>query len=199
MTNASVQKLTTYATEQKHRRGYTLGRDELILEDVDYAKELEEAAGGPRGLANHRRAGRARPCPRELIAPGPPAHLGDQESEVDHEHVLSREPGPRSRHLHRPRQRRPRPAGRGPGGRLRRLPTSIAEILERVLETDIEDLGESLSETTPLAGRPSLLGRDVEKVEPPAESPDEAARRRLAAETAHTGDNPASRDPGIAR
>ena len=56
-------------------------------------------------------------------------------------------------------------------------PASIADILERVLEADIEDLAESLSETTqPHADRP---GHDVEEVAPAAESPDEAARRRL--------------------
>lgn len=58
-------------------------------------------------------------------------------------------------------------------------PTSIADLLERVLEADIEDLAESLSETTnPQADRP---GRDVEEVGPAAESPDEAAGRRLGA------------------
>jgi hypothetical protein len=56
-------------------------------------------------------------------------------------------------------------------------PTSIADLLERVLEADIEDLAESLSETTqPQADRPR---RDVEEVGPAAASPDEAARRRL--------------------
>ncbi len=56
-------------------------------------------------------------------------------------------------------------------------PASIADILERVLEADIEDLAESLCETTqPHADRP---GHDVEEVGPAAESPDEAARRRL--------------------
>src|SRR5690606_27261073 len=56
-------------------------------------------------------------------------------------------------------------------------PASIADLLERVLEADIEDLAESLSQTTqPTADRP---GREVEEVGPAAESPDEAARRRL--------------------
>ena len=60
-------------------------------------------------------------------------------------------------------------------------PTSIANLLERVLEADVEDLAESLSE----AARPPVRGgrpsRDVEEVGPAAESPDGAARRRLTA------------------
>lgn len=77
-------------------------------------------------------------------------------------------------------------------------PTSIADILERVLEADIEDLAESLRATAQPVGRASLVGLDVEEVGPPADSPDEAARRRLSPRTP-AGDNPASRGPGIAR
>lgn len=59
-------------------------------------------------------------------------------------------------------------------------PGAIADILERVLEADVEVLAECLSETTQShADRP---GRGVDEVAPAAgESPDEAARRRLAA------------------
>ena len=78
-------------------------------------------------------------------------------------------------------------------------PGGIADILERVLEADIEDLAESLSETTQPAARASLVDLDVEEVGPPAESPDEAARRRLSPRAPHPGDTPGSRGPGIAR
>ncbi len=78
-------------------------------------------------------------------------------------------------------------------------PASIAAILERVLETDAEDLAESLSETAQPAARASLVGLEVEEVGPPAESPDEAARRRLSPRAPHAGDTPGSRGPGIAR
>ena len=41
------QPLTLYATMQEippdHRGGYTLGRDELVIEDVDYDQALEAA------------------------------------------------------------------------------------------------------------------------------------------------------------
>ena len=60
-------------------------------------------------------------------------------------------------------------------------PGGIADILERVLEADVEDLAECLSETTRShADRP---GRGVDTVAPTDESPDEAARRRLGART----------------
>lgn len=78
-------------------------------------------------------------------------------------------------------------------------PTSIADILERVLEADIEDLAESLSATAQPDGRASLVDLDIEEVGPPAESPDEAARRRLSPRTAPAGDTPGGRGPGIAR
>ncbi|KRF19257.1 hypothetical protein ASG90_20975 [Nocardioides sp. Soil797] len=57
-------------------------------------------------------------------------------------------------------------------------PTSIADILGRVLEADIEDLAETLSTTA----QPATSGREeVQEVAPATESPDEAARRRLGA------------------
>lgn len=79
-------------------------------------------------------------------------------------------------------------------------PTSIADILERVLEADIEDLAESLSETTP-ASCPCIPGRSRRRGGRAAgpESPDEAARRRLSPRAPHPGDTPGSRGPGIAR
>lgn len=58
-------------------------------------------------------------------------------------------------------------------------PTSIADLLERVLEADVEDLAESLSEAAHPAAAPADL--DIEEIGPPAQSPDEAARRRLSA------------------
>lgn len=55
-------------------------------------------------------------------------------------------------------------------------PTSIANLLEQVLEADIEDLAESLSQRAQPAPPASF---DVDELGPPAESPDDAARRRL--------------------
>ena len=60
-------------------------------------------------------------------------------------------------------------------------PTSIADLLEHVLEADIEDLAGSLKRGRPSPVRDSRPSRDVEEVGPPAESPDGAARRRLRA------------------
>ena len=60
-------------------------------------------------------------------------------------------------------------------------PTSIANLLEHVLEADIEDLAESLCEAAHPPVRDSRPSRDVEEVSPAAESPDDASRRRLAA------------------
>ena len=51
-------------------------------------------------------------------------------------------------------------------------PTSIANLLEHVLEADIEDLAESLSEAAHPPVRDSRPSRDVEEVGPEAESPD---------------------------
>lgn len=78
-------------------------------------------------------------------------------------------------------------------------PTSIADILEQVLEADIEDLAESLSETAQPAAPADLLDLDVEEVGPPAESPDEAALRRLSPRAPHAGGNPSTPGAGIAR
>lgn len=77
-------------------------------------------------------------------------------------------------------------------------PTSIADLLEQVLEADIEDLAESLSETAqPAAVAPADL--DIKEIGPPAESPDEAARRRLSPRAPHAGGNPGAPGAGIAR
>lgn len=55
-------------------------------------------------------------------------------------------------------------------------PGGIADILERVLEADVEDLAECLSETTrPHADRP---GRGVDEVGSAGESPDDAAQHQ---------------------
>ena len=47
MTETAVTARTLYATVQQippdHRGGYTLGRDELVVEDVDYDQALEAA------------------------------------------------------------------------------------------------------------------------------------------------------------
>lgn len=58
-------------------------------------------------------------------------------------------------------------------------PTSIADILERVLEADIEVLADSLSETEQPVAPAQQASLGVEEVGPLPESPDEAARRRL--------------------
>lgn len=78
-------------------------------------------------------------------------------------------------------------------------PTSIADVLERVLEADIADLAESLSETAQSAAPADLMDLDVEELGPPAESPDEAARRRLSPRAPHAGGNPGAPGAGIAR
>ncbi|GGO85149.1 hypothetical protein GCM10011584_04400 [Nocardioides phosphati] len=57
-------------------------------------------------------------------------------------------------------------------------PTSIANLLERVLEADIEDLAGSLSEAAHPPVRDGRPSRDVEEVGQEADSP---ARRRLRA------------------
>ena len=70
-------------------------------------------------------------------------------------------------------------------------PASIADVLERVLQAETKDLAESLSETTqPHTDRPGL---DVEEVGPAAESPDEAARRRLGERTPGVAGTPEAR------
>ncbi|KQZ72153.1 hypothetical protein [Nocardioides sp. Root151] len=78
-------------------------------------------------------------------------------------------------------------------------PTSIADILERVLEADIEDLAESLSETEQPVATTRQEGLDVEEVGPLPESPDEAARRRLSPRSPHAGGSPNSPGASIAR
>lgn len=55
-------------------------------------------------------------------------------------------------------------------------PARIADLFERVLKADIEDLAEALSEA---ARPPDLPDRDSDEVGPAAGSPDEEARRRL--------------------
>ncbi len=76
-------------------------------------------------------------------------------------------------------------------------PGGIADILERVLEADVDDLAECLSETTrPHADRP---GRGVDEVGSAGESPDEAARRRLGARTPGTDSTPGTRSFNVGR
>lgn len=58
-------------------------------------------------------------------------------------------------------------------------PDGIADILERVLETPVEDLAECLRETTQPDVDP--VGHGIHEIAPVVESPDEAARRRLEA------------------
>lgn len=47
MTETAAPALTLYATVQQippdHRGGYTLGRDELVVEDIDYDQALAAA------------------------------------------------------------------------------------------------------------------------------------------------------------
>lgn len=75
-------------------------------------------------------------------------------------------------------------------------PASIADLLERVLEADIEDLAETLS--TP--ARPAATGRaEVEELGPAPESPDEAAHRRLGARTPGAIGGPGTRGFDVGR
>ena len=72
----------------------------------------------------------------------------------------------------------------------------IADILERVLEADVEDLAECLSETTrPHAGRPPRAN----EAGAAGESPDDAARRRLAARPATGATTPGRRNVNLER
>ena len=67
----------------------------------------------------------------------------------------------------------------------------IADILERVLEADVEDLAECLSEITrPHAGRP---GPRADEIGSAGESPDDAARRRLGARPPTAATTPETR------
>jgi hypothetical protein len=74
--------------------------------------------------------------------------------------------------------------------------TSIANLLEQVLEADIEDLAESLSQSARPAPAESP---DVDELGPPAESPDDAARRRLSTRSPLAGGNPGAPGTGIPR
>ena len=58
-------------------------------------------------------------------------------------------------------------------------PDGIADILERVLKTPVEDLAECVRDTTQPDVDP--LGHGIHEIAPVVESPDEAARRRLGA------------------
>lgn len=75
-------------------------------------------------------------------------------------------------------------------------PTSIADLLERVLEADIEDLAEPLSQTVGPGASADRADLDIQEVGPPAESPDDAARRRL---SARSPDASANLSPGPSR
>ncbi len=78
-------------------------------------------------------------------------------------------------------------------------PTSIADLLEHVLEADVEDLADSLSEAANPPIRDNDPSRDVEEVGPAAESPDGAARRRLAARAPLAGGTTDAPGTGITR
>jgi hypothetical protein len=77
-------------------------------------------------------------------------------------------------------------------------PTSIADLLEHVLEADIEELAEALNETTQPTpdNRP---GHGFAEVGPAGESPDEAARRRLGAHVPGARGAPETRSFDIGR
>lgn len=75
-------------------------------------------------------------------------------------------------------------------------PTSIADILERILDADIEDMAEALSATAQPA---PALTEEVQELGPAPESPDEAARRRLSPRSPHAGGNTSAPGAGIAR
>ena len=76
-------------------------------------------------------------------------------------------------------------------------PASIADLLERVLEADIEDLDETLSSAA--QPDPDLPDRDVGEVGPAAEGPDEAARRRLGARMPGASGAPRTRSFDVGR
>ena len=77
-------------------------------------------------------------------------------------------------------------------------PASIADVLQQVLEADIEDLAEAVTETAPQhTTRGSRAGYDASEVGVPAESPDDAARRRLGGHAPIAGGSPDTR--GISR
>ena len=78
-------------------------------------------------------------------------------------------------------------------------PTSIADLLEHVLEADVEDLAESLSEAAHLSVRHSRPSRDVEEVGPAVESRDGRARGRLRARAPLGGGAADAPGHGIAR
>ena len=76
--------------------------------------------------------------------------------------------------------------------------TSIADLLQYVLEADIKDLAEALNEAT-LPTPAGHRSHDVADVGPAAESPDETARRRLGARPPGTGGAPETRSFDIGR
>lgn len=76
-------------------------------------------------------------------------------------------------------------------------PGGIADMLERALDADVEDLAECLSDTTePHADRP---GRGVDEVDSAGESLDDAARRRLGARTPGAASTPGTRSFNVGR
>ena len=75
-------------------------------------------------------------------------------------------------------------------------PTSIADVLRRVLDADIEDLAEALSATAQPA---PALTQEVPELGPAPESPDEAARRRLSSGAPTGGGNPSVPSASVAR
>ena len=78
-------------------------------------------------------------------------------------------------------------------------PTSIATLLERVLEADIEDLAEQLSQAARPGASADRADPDIQQAGAPAESPDDAARRRLSARAPSVGANPGSCGPSVPR
>lgn len=77
-------------------------------------------------------------------------------------------------------------------------PRSITDLLKYVLEADIKDLAEALNEAT-LPTPAGYGSHDVAEVGPAAESPDEAAGRRLGARTRGAGGAPETRSFDIGR
>lgn len=76
-------------------------------------------------------------------------------------------------------------------------PASIADLLESVLEADIEDLAETLSDAAqPAAHSP---GPDIAEAGPAVDSPDEAARRRLGARMPGAAATPPARSFDVGR
>jgi len=84
-------------------------------------------------------------------------------------------------------------------------PTSIANLLERVLEADIETLTEPLSRSVRSGASAGRADRDIiqevriQEGGPPVEDPDESVSRRLSVRAPSTDASPAGPGPSLPR